>query len=127
MKWNPKQLARAYVEATDGKSKKDVEASAAAFVKFLADHHELPKWRDVARSIDAVWKEKYGVANVRVVSAHPLSAATRKALEKAVSGASVEETVDEQLIGGAKIQIDDRVLDASISGYLASLKLTLSS
>jgi F-type H+-transporting ATPase subunit delta len=127
MKLRARQLARAYVEMTDGKSAKEVEKIAAEFVRFLAERHELPKWREIVRSIDDVWRERHGVASVTVISAHPLTTSARKALEKAASGATLTEAVDPSLLGGARVRIDDRIIDATVSGYLTSLKTTLSS
>ncbi len=121
MKLRARQLARTYVEMTEGKSSKETERIAAACVEFLAARHELPQWRDVVRHIDGVWKEKHGVANVVVTSAHPLSKEARKILEKAAAGATLTENVDPTLIGGARVHIDDRIIDASIAGSLAAL------
>jgi F0F1-type ATP synthase delta subunit len=121
MKLRAGQLARVYVEMTEGKSQKDVEKIAAAFVEFLVARHERSQWRDVVRHIDGAWRKKYGVATVSITSAHPLSKEARNILEKAAMGATLTETVDAALIGGARVRMDDRVIDASIAGSLLSL------
>ena len=125
MKFRARRLARAYVELVEGKTPSEREKIAAAFVTFLAERHELSRWREILRGIDDVWKEKHGVANVVVSSAHPLSKEARRLLEKATAGATLEEHVDPALIGGAHVRIDDRVIDASIAGYLSTLSTHL--
>lgn len=125
MKTSARQLARAFVSLADGKSGKELDAAAASFVRFLAERHELGTWREVMRQVDGAWKEKYGVANVRVVSAHPLTPRALAALEKAGAGASLTNQTDPALIAGSVIRIDDRVIDASASGQLAALKTKL--
>ncbi len=125
MKTSARQLARAYVSLCEGKSGKELEAAANGFVRFLAERHELGKWREVMRQVDGAWKEKHGVANVHIVSAHPLTKKALAALEKASAGASLVHDVDPTLIAGAVIRIDDRIIDASASGQLAALKSNL--
>jgi len=124
-KIDAKKFARALVEAMEGKSAKEIEKIAADFVSYLSEARLLVYWRDIARSLDSVWKEKYGVASVTVTSAHPLSEKARKALEKANPGADISETVDSELIGGAIVRIDDRIIDGSVLGTLNSLKTIL--
>lgn len=125
MKWKAKQLARAYVDLTDGKSEKDVEKIAMEFVHFLASRHELALWRAVTQSIDRVWRERYGAATITVTSAHPILEKSLAALKKAASGATIHEIVDPELIAGAKLRIDDRIIDGSAAGMLAKLKSAL--
>jgi len=124
-KIDTKKFARAFVEAADGQTVKELEKTTADFVSYLVDNRLLNYWREISRSIDSIWKEKYGVANVTVTSAHPLSEKAHKTLEKMACGAEIIETVDSELIGGAIIRIDDRIVDGSISGALNSLKNSL--
>src|SRR3989338_7952708 len=121
MKAKTAQLAEAYVNLTASKEGKDLEAVAAAFVKFLAEEGLVHKSRELIRALDRAWQKKFGVANVSIATAHPLSPAAFKALEAVVHGADITQTVDPSLIGGAKIRVDDRLLDGSIAGQLKAL------
>jgi len=124
-KINARKFALVLVEAVEDKTEKEMEKIVAEFISYLSEQRLLSYWRDIVRSMDSVWKEKYGAANVTITSAHPLSEKSRKALEKAAAGAEVIELVDPELIGGAIVRIDDRIFDSSISGALNSLKQTL--
>jgi F-type H+-transporting ATPase subunit delta len=113
------------VDATDGMTGKQVEAAAKDFIRLLAERQELYRVREVLRAIDAVWREKYGAANVNVTTAYPISKDLRAAIEKAAGGASVTETVEPALIGGARIRIDDRLIDGTVAGHLDRLRNVL--
>lgn len=125
MKTNARQYARAFVELTADLAGHELEDAVSAFVAYLQERHAMQTWRDIARQIDFVWRERYGVANVSVVSAHPLTIAAKAALEKASQGAEFASSVDPELIGGAIVRIDDRIVDASVSGHLQRLKTAL--
>lgn len=67
---------------------------------------------------------------VTITSAIPLTAEQRKklvsALEKKYSTKhEIEEQVDEQLLGGVRITIGSRQLDASVRGKLHSIEAQL--
>lgn len=96
-----------------------------AFVAELAVRGWTHHWRDIERELHGAWKRKYGAANVTIVSAHPLAASLRKSIEASAPGADIVERVDERLMGGAVIRIDDRRIDASVAGSLQRLKLHL--
>ncbi len=96
-----------------------------AFVDELAARGWTHQWRDIEREVHGAWKRKYGAASVTIVSAHPLAATLRKSIETAAPGADIVERVDERLMGGAVVRIDDRRIDASVAGTLQRLKLHL--
>src|SRR3989338_4704135 len=121
MKAKTAQLAEAYVNLAAEKEGKDLEAAAAAFVKFLAEEGLVHKSRELIRALDRAWQKKFGVANVSIATAHPLSPAAFKALEDVVHGADITQTADPSLIGAARIGVDDPLLDGSIAGALNSL------
>lgn len=106
----------------DGKSPSDGEKIVAEFAKYLALNGLLVKWREIEREIGSAWKRRFGVSQVTVVSAHPLTAAARKALEAASHGADIAERVDERVMAGAVIRIDDRRIDGTLAGRISRLK-----
>lgn len=125
MAMTPKQLATAYLKATESCEEKELEEISKQFVTYLKKHYLLGKTHAILAAIDQAWKEQYGVSQVKITTAYPLTKKSLQALEKAAHGASVETFVDPTLIGGARLQIDDRILDGSIQGQLSSLKQIL--
>src|SRR3989338_3734827 len=118
MKTNAKQLARGLFAEIQARGASDLDDVTGAFVKYLADRHELSLWREVIRALDAVWKEEFCVANVSVVSAFELPKELKKALEEKFAGVSVTSTVANDVLGGASVRIDDRVIDGTIRARL---------
>ena len=123
MTLSPKQLAEVVVGSAD-KGTKATEI-VQWLIKHLAEEQALDKMTEVLRAIDDVWKDRYGAANITVETAYPISEELRKVLNSIAKGASVNEKVDESLIGGAKLRIDDKIIDGTISGTLNSLKQRL--
>ena len=126
-KLTPRHLATVLVDECVDATRAELVKIIDAFVGELAARGMMHKWRDVEREIHGAWKRKFGAANVTVVSAHPLTVAMRKAIEANAPGADITERIDERLMGGAVIRIDDRRIDASVAGILQRLKQSLDS
>jgi len=126
MKLTSKQLADVFISSLEGKGKGDLAKAAEGFIKLLAQRQELFRVHDIIRQIDSVWKEKFGAANISVETAYPLSNEVVSSLTKAAKGATIHTKVNKELIGGAKIRIDDRLIDGTVAGRLMALKETLS-
>ena len=126
MKIATKQLARGLFEVTKGKSGPDLDEAVKGFVQYLAERHERSRWRDVIRALDDIWKKEYGAATVDIKSSHEISEKIIETIEKAYKGAEIRTEIDEALIGGASIRIDDRIVDGTIKTQLESLKHELS-
>ncbi len=120
-----RQLAELLVHECEDLSRTELVKVVKAFVSELALRGWIYRWRDIEREVHGAWQRKYGAAHVTVVSAHPLTVALRKSIEAAAPGAEILERVDERLMGGAIIRIDDRRIDASIAGSLQRLKIHL--
>lgn len=124
MKLTNRQLAMVLFDAME-KTKNEIEVSDA-FVKLLAERNELHRISEIMFEFDKIWKEKFGITSLTIETAHPLSSETKKSLSKITKGAELKEIINEKLIGGAKIRIDDKIIDGSISSQLQQLKAQLS-
>jgi len=100
-------------------------------IAVMTHHGRLHEMREIATSYAALADEQGGVAEAQIVSALPLSAASRKLLEEKVStlagGQKVRATYSEDaaLLGGAVIKIGSTVYDGSIRAQLNQLRATL--
>ena len=121
-----KTIARVLVDQVETVSEDEISEIMKDFISYLAKEKLIDKWRDIENAIHAVWKEKYGASKITVVSAHPLTEAANKEIENLAKGADITRRVDERLIGGSIIRIDDKRVDGSIAGLLQKLKMTLS-
>lgn len=135
MKFTEKQLAKVLFDTIENGNKpggagsglagKDISGITDEFVRFLAKRAELHRISGVIQSFEKIWKDKFGAATITVEIAHPLSASLKKQVEEIAPGAEIREIVNENLIGGAKIRLDDRAIDGSISGRLSQIKSAL--
>lgn len=121
-----KQYAAALLSLTEGKSGKALEKAIKEFLQYLQAHGAMGKVQEILRSIDGAWKKRYGAANILVETAHPLSKKMREEIQALAPGATLTERVSPELIGGARIRIDDRLIDGSVAGSLTRLKQALS-
>ncbi|HLD21004.1 MAG TPA: F0F1 ATP synthase subunit delta [Patescibacteria group bacterium] len=125
MKRNEKQLARAFVTALEGATRPQIDGAATELVALLASRNEVHRVKGVIEAIETVWRETYGAGTVKIETAHPLTAALRKKLEVLAPGAEIRENVRTEIIGGAKLRIDETIIDGSIEGHLAQLNQAL--
>ncbi|MBM5789723.1 F0F1 ATP synthase subunit delta [Candidatus Parcubacteria bacterium] len=123
MKYSDRQLATALLETAEHAH--NARGAADALMAWLSQRGELHRARGVAAAVEQVWKQKYGAATVTIASAHALPSDLKKRLETLAPGAEVKEAVDPALIGGARVRVDDRVVDGTIAGYLEQLRATL--
>lgn len=96
------------------------------FVKVLVAARRLDIAPEIARAFAERRAAQDNVANVEVVSAFPLDdaqterigSAMRKRLGKDIR---ITQTIDQALIGGARVKVGDMVFDASLRGGLSQL------
>ncbi|MFC1788236.1 ATP synthase F1 subunit delta [Patescibacteria group bacterium] len=125
MKVTAKQLTKVLVDLSENKQGDELEDVVESFMSYLKEEGRLHEARAIMQNLDQVWKEKFGAANVSITTAHKLTESMRQKITQAAQGATIKEQIDLELIGGAKIRIDDRIIDGSISGQLDQLKQTL--
>ncbi len=120
-----KELAQILVDKCADAKPDDVPDIMHAFIEELAKSGLLIIWKDIEDSIHEVWKEKFGKSKIVIVSAHPLKNEAKKIIEDFAKGAELHQKVDDRLIGGAVIRVDDTRIDGSITGRLRRLKFKL--
>lgn len=95
-----------------------------AFLKQLADNNRLDVLSSINEQMQHIASKKAGNVTVEIISAHNLSkkqendilASLKDALKHSIDPVW---SVDDELIGGVKIRIGSRELDASVKGILA--------
>ena len=125
MKQKSLNYARALVDVVE--KKEDVKELGGSFIQFLQKENDLDLIYEIIEALDIVWKQRFGVSHVEVATAYPLEQKLKKELVALAKGASINEIVDKELIGGARLRIDERIIDGTISQQLNQLKTTLTS
>lgn len=88
---------------------------------------------EIAREFIAQYKAKMSVSTVKLTTAEPLDVAALAAIKAKLVASSelendveIETAVDANIIGGFKIEFNDRLYDASVAHQLNKLKKSFS-
>ncbi len=127
MRFSAKQYAQALMDSLQDTGPKDQEKVLDNFVKLLAENNDLRLFDQIEQEFHKMDLAAKGIKQVEVRSAHPLNKENEKAildeLNKLVKGkVELKKEVDERLIGGVIIQMEDQVIDASVKNQLEQLK-----
>lgn len=107
-------------------------AGAENFVRVLAENRRLALLPFIRGQFEVLKDEREGVVEAEIVSALPLEAKQLEELSAAIArrtGKRVKSkvSVDKDLIGGVKVTIGDKVIDASVRAQLAAMAGALTS
>ncbi len=100
------------------------------FIRLLADKGRIGILPDVVRALRDRQDQAEGRVRARVQTARPMAAEDVRAVEGALErrlGHRVQVSceVRDDVIGGARVVVGDRVLDGSVAGHLAALRRRL--
>lgn len=128
MKITSAQYARAWWDALHGATDDTWDAISRNFLAYLREHGEMKKIAEIQRRIQLLDQQQRGVISVCVRSAHHLNEETlNRVLTQVMGNAHVEITsiLDPNLIGGVRIETENRRWDISLQGGINQLKKTL--
>jgi len=120
------QVAGMFIAILSGR----LDAAAENFVRVLADNGRLELLPEIQAQFEALKNEREGVVEAQVHSAFELSTAQLADLQQRLekrTGRKVRTQVhlDKDLIGGVKLVLGDKVIDASARAQLAALETAL--
>jgi F-type H+-transporting ATPase subunit delta len=127
---NPKVSAEQKKQLFAAAAGERLDELTARLVSLLVDNHREVLIGSIAEQFDELKHEHERVLRARITSAQPLSSEQRadivSALEKRY-GKKVEADldIDPQLLGGARVQIGDQVIHASVRDALAQMAAAL--
>lgn len=126
MKKSNKQFAEALYEVTKGLKGKDLDRVLLGFAELLVRSHKLKQANRIIEEYIRYSKKQEGVVEIEITSAHKLDQKTIDKI-KQVFGDKVNEqqVVDENILGGVSIKMEDKILDATIRTQLKQLKNVL--
>jgi F-type H+-transporting ATPase subunit delta len=107
-----------------------VTGIAANFLRVVAQNRRLFAVRDIIRSFNALLARHRGEVTAEVTVAQPLNDARRDEIRdalRAVTGKDVKVAVavDPSIIGGLKVKLGSRMVDASLRSKLNSIKFAM--
>ncbi len=109
----------------------DGNGSTARFMELVVKNNRVDFMRDIALAFMRQYRENNGIARVEIVTATELGDNEINAIidvvKNQLKGKTIElsKRVDPSLIGGFMVDVDSRVLDASVKNQLEKLRLKL--
>lgn len=99
-------------------------------VSLLVDNHRAELLPSIAEQFEALKREREKVVRARITAARPLEESQKAELVQALErqyGRKVETEVeiDPELLGGARVQVGDEVIHASVRDALAQMAAAL--
>jgi F-type H+-transporting ATPase subunit delta len=127
---NPKVSAQQKKEIFDAAAGGRLDEITKRTLAILIDGHREVLIGSIAEQFDELKHEHEKVLKARITSAQPLSDAQRDEIVSALEkrhGRKIEAEldVDPQLLGGARVQIGDQVIHASVRDALAQMAAAL--
>jgi len=119
------ELFRSAVGATTGDATDNL-------IGLLASNDRLAALPDIAALFEEMKRGEEGVKEAEIVSAFPMNddqvaALARQLEDRFKAKLKVAVTVDPSLIGGVRVVVGDKVLDASVRGKLDAMRTALNS
>ena len=126
-------IANAIFQGSKGKTGNDLHKYSQNVVKFLAKKRFLSKSRDILERLNKIANDKEGIIEVKLRSAKRLAPETKHhlatTLKKRYRAKDVvwNEVIDEKLLGGFRVEINDEVIDLTIKNKINKLQEHLNS
>ncbi|PIR78279.1 MAG: ATP synthase F1 subunit delta [Candidatus Magasanikbacteria bacterium CG10_big_fil_rev_8_21_14_0_10_36_16] len=121
-----KQFAEALYELTADLNVSDLDVVLKNFVNLLAKKHKIKQTKNIIAEFEIILKKKQGIVELEITSARELDKGVVEKIKQAFAKeVELIEKVDKSLIGGIRVKIADKILDASVKTQLSNLKKSL--
>ena len=108
-----------------------IDGAARNFIQLLVRNRRLVVLPQIREQFEKLKLEDEGKLDAKISSAYPLDDAQRNHVVNLLSSRfkrniNATVTIDPELIGGIKVEVGDKVWDASVRGRLQTMAVTLS-
>jgi F-type H+-transporting ATPase subunit delta len=128
MKYSKKQYAVALYESFHEAKPKDYDTIIANLIEILKANGDLSEYEAIINAYEIYDREQKGISEAVVTTAHDIkqSKPLLDELNKiAATKIELVQKVDDQIIGGITIRIDDTLIDGSVRHHLDDLQDSL--
>ncbi len=127
MKLTAHQYAKTLYESLQDTRAEDHDKVLGNFVQALALNNDTGMFEEISLEFEKIEKGEKGIKIAEVTSAKPLDKRSEKEivehLNKMVNAeVELKKKVDEKILGGVIIKMDDTLIDASVKKSLEDLK-----
>lgn len=131
MRISIRQYANALLDLEQGLNPEQAAGAAERFALWLKRRGESKKLPVIVGEAERLLKERAGLVDVEIRSAHPVGAKTEEQLISQAEGIfpgkkiAVKFSTDADLIGGARFQSEEVLYDASLSAAVKRMRASL--
>jgi F-type H+-transporting ATPase subunit delta len=130
MKLTAKQYAQTLYESLQDTAAKDHDKIIENFAKALALNNDTEMFETISDEYDRLEKANKGIKIAEVTSATPLEKSAEREIIEHLNGmikgkVELKKKIDEKILGGVVIKMDDTLIDASVKKSLEELKTGL--
>ena len=121
-------IARAIYLVSKNKTHTELHDVNSKIIKFLTHRRLLSKTGDILEKLDKIINHESGKIVVKVLSAQKLKGELKKELifflKKRYKAKELvlTETIDEKLLGGMRVEINDEIIDLTIKNKIKKLQ-----
>ena len=121
-------IANAIYEGSKGRSPYDLHTYSKNVVNFLVKKRLLSKSKEILERLNKIVNEREGIVEVKVKTTKKLATETKHhlatTLKKRYRGKDIvwHEVVDENLLGGFRLEINDEVIDLTMRNKINQLQ-----
>jgi len=127
-KLTPTQYAQALYDAVHETANKDHDKVLDNFVKVLAANGDLGRYEQIEAEYNKLEMKEKGIKEAEVTFAKEHNPKILDELNKVVGGKLEFKTkIDEGIVGGVIVRVDDTLIDASVKTQLNNLNNSLKS
>jgi F-type H+-transporting ATPase subunit delta len=131
MKTTAKQYARSLYEAVENKTQAEQKEIVGRFLAMLQAEGKMSQAGKIVGELEALALEEQGIIRAEVVSARKLSETSLQELIKMVKEKTecqevlMEEKIDPEILGGAVVRYQDKIINFSFKHFLSKMKQNL--
>jgi F-type H+-transporting ATPase subunit delta len=128
MKFTVKQYAQSLYEVLTDSNPKDHDRVIENFISVLKANDDLSAYEKIVNEVDSLFQTDNETSKIEVTAANEksITPSLLKELNKlAKTKAEITTKIDDKIIGGVIIRVDDQLIDASISTQLQNLEKDL--
>lgn len=128
MRFTHQQYAEALYESLHDTAPKDHDKVIANFIEVLKSNGDLREYEKIVEMYEEHQRKVEGIKQVELTTAHPVEAnrtIIHELNEIVGKNMDLKQKVDERLIGGVVVKVDDTLIDGSVKNQLKQLKNNL--
>ena len=121
-------IARAIYLVSKEKTHAELHEVNSKIIKFLARRRLLSKSKDILERLDKIINVENEKIVVKVLSAKKLKEESKKELvfflkkRYAVKEVTLAEIIDEKLLGGIRLEVNDEIIDLTVKNKIKKLQ-----